>query len=566
MDKHDGSSHMSEIFFALCKSIDTPIALGSWLRYKHNQLALAEMELPIADYLSADAFKLDYCVFSFLSKYKGLNTGKDLEAEALQRFTSSELSCCETNLRLRRARKGGITPFLCSVLFTAQRKIASLLGPFSMFCIDNKFGWGPGASDDIPRRRAFVDTKLCELPISCTSRALPLIKGVIQTDLHWSSVVLGVDIGSISGPYCLLDNVFSITEECIIDTVPKNAKTHRVIAKEPRANGFLQKGAGGYIRSRLRRVGIDLDDQGPNQRGASRAYFDGLATIDLKAASDSMSIELVYELLPLDWAFALDSMRSHRAVLPSGEKITLQKFSSMGNGFTFELETLIFWAIASSVKSLKSCGVAVLVYGDDIICSQEIVLDVIDALAFIGFQTNKDKSFLSGNFYESCGEHYFQGENVTPVYQKETIHFDPETVRCGNRILRLAYRYGDGNQFCKELLPAWRTAWRRAGPTRVFQLPFGATGDDGWVLPADHFATQPQNVNFGVSCFVMSPKIVRFPANDSALLAWSLRRGVVTQAPYQGWVEASSKNSETVYTLKGSRRWVMPSGEFALTA
>lgn len=565
MGKHSESSHVGEIFFALCKSVDTPISLGLWLRFKHNQLALAEFELPIRDYLDAESFRLDYVVSCFLSKFKGLNTGLDLEAEALRRFTSSEVHCAETNRRLREARKKGIDPFISAVLFTAKRKIARLLGPWSLFCIDTKFGWGPGATNDVSRRRAFVDIKMSELPISTTLRARPLARGVIETDLHWSSVVLGVDIMDLVGPYCLLDNVFDLTEECVIDTVEKNAKTHRVIAKEPRANGFLQKGVGGYIRSRLKRVGVDLDDQGRNQEGASRAFEDRLATLDLKAASDSMSRELIFELLPFDWADALDAMRSPKAEMPDGSVITLQKFSSMGNGFTFELESLIFWAISSSVLALSNevGGTEVLVYGDDIIVPAAKAAEVIAALEFIGFSINKDKSFVDGMFFESCGEHFFGGVNVTPVYQKEPIHFDPETVRCGNRILRLAYRFGSGFQFCKELLPAWRAAWRRAGPTSVFQLPFGATGDDGWVLPASEFAQRPQDVNLGLKCVTFRPAKQRFPAHDAALLAWTLRRGVVTEAPYQGYV-TSSPETTTSASLIHDWRWVMPSGEFGL--
>jgi len=301
--------------------------------------------------------------------------------------------------------------------------------------------------------------------------------------------------------------------------------------------------------------------------GASRAYTDGLATLDLKAASDSMSIELVYELLPFDWADFLDSIRSRKAALPSGETITLEKFSSMGNGFTFELESLIFWAISSSVASLMESKEEILVYGDDIICSQFIAKEVVQALAFIGFQTNLEKSFLEGNFYESCGKHYFQGEDVTPIYQKELVCFDPETVRCGNRLLRLAYRFGNGFVAEKRLLVPWQAIWRRAGATRRFQLPFGVSGDDGWLLPATLFARRPQDVNLGISCKVMAPIRSRLPACDRSLLAWTLRRGVDTHGePYWGSVSTSSPitTKSLLSDINESSRWVMPSGEFDL--
>jgi len=494
---HNGSSRMSEIFFALCKTVDTPISLGAWLRFKHDQLALAEMELPIGDYLDAHAFRLDYLVVSFLSKWKGLETGLDLKAEALRRFASSESSCAETNRRIIESRKGGLDPTISAIISMAKRKISSLLGPFSVFCIDERFGWGPGATDDIPRRSAFVDTKMHKLPISVSRRSLPLIRKVIEGDLHWSSAILGINVEDIHLPFSLLRTCFSLTEACVIDTVPKNAKTHRVIAKEPRANGFLQKGAGAYIRKRLQRVGIDLDDQSANQEGAKAAYQLRLATLDLKAASDSVALELVYELLPVDWAIALDDLRSHQAYLPDGTTITLQKFSSMGNGFTFELETLIFWAVSSSVLSFMSIGAAPLIYGDDIIVPSESSELVIRSLAFMGFQTNRTKSFTEGNFYESCGRHFFKGEEVTPVYQKEPIDLDAEVLRLGNRLCRFAYRSRRGATLLRELFPPWSVAWRYAGSSRYYQIPLGSDGDDGWILPADYFSSVPQDLNLG---------------------------------------------------------------------
>jgi hypothetical protein len=563
MEMHSEMSRLSEVFFALCKSVDTPVSLGAWLRFQHNQLALAEMSINPGDYLTAAAFKADYLVSSFYSKQVGLETGLDLEQEALRRFTASEDQCKESNLRLIANRREALGPLLAQdVISTSRRKISRLLGDFDWSKLDPGYGWGPGATSDMRRSRAFVDSKLCELPISVTSRALPFFKRVLSADLHWSACVLGVRPEDLQGPFRFLDNVFNITEECIIDTVPKNAKTHRVIAKEPRANGFLQKGAGSYLRRRLKRVGIDLDDQTHNQEGARRAYEDGLATLDLKAASDSMPIELVFELLPLDWAHALDRLRSHKALLPSGETITLQKFSSMGNGFTFELETLVFWAIASSVRDLLSSEGRVLVYGDDIIVPSAIADELVSQLAFIGFSVNKEKSFITGNFYESCGEHYFKGENVTPIYQKETITEEVQLLRCANRLIRYALRAGVPGKLLTELSGAWHACRRMARFTKVFQIPLGEEGDDGWLVPGDYFTTRPQDANLGIRCAVMVFEPRRFPANEVALLAWTLRRGVVTKHPYGGEVTSSPETTMSSPCYRRGARWVMPNGEF----
>jgi hypothetical protein len=114
-----------------------------------------------------------------------------------------------------------------------------------------------------------------------------------------------------------------------------------------------------------------------------------------------------------------------------------QKFSSMGNGFTFELESLIFWALSKSVSDFVS------VYGDDIIVDSTCRDRFVDLFRFCGFTTNESKSFWSGPFRESCGKHYFQGTDVTPIYQKDSDENIENLLASLNRLRRWYYRrYG----------------------------------------------------------------------------------------------------------------------------
>ena len=71
-------------------------------------------------------------------------------------------------------------------------------------------------------------------------------------------------------------------------------------------------------------------------------------------------------LLPEAWFDLLNDCRS-QAVSYKGEWIELNMFSSMGNAFTFELESLIFWAIANAVCYCSGSRGHISVYGDDII-------------------------------------------------------------------------------------------------------------------------------------------------------------------------------------------------------
>ncbi len=551
-DKH---SDMGEIFFALCKTVDTPISLGCWLRYKYSHTELATMDLRPGDYTSAATFGPDYACASYLSKYVALDTGLDLEAVALQKFTNSEDSCRETNRRFRHLATVA-NPRLHEVLHLAQRKIAKLLGPYSLFCVSDGYGWGPGATYELARRRAQVDLKLGELPITVSRTALRQLRNEIERDLHWSAVILGV---MPEGPYSLLDHVFRLQDACRITTVEKNAKTNRVIAIEPRGNGFLQKGYGDYFRERLRKVGVNLDDQGTNQRLAQRAWHEGYATLDLKAASDTVSKELVSHLLPYDWADALDSVRSRLAEMPDGTHIVLEKFSSMGNGFTFELESLLFWAISSAVRDLRDRSGVVAVYGDDIIVNSHFAPEVAFTLQFCGFSLNDDKSFFEGPFYESCGEQYFMGEDVTPAYQKEQPDDLEKGIRLGNRLMRLAFRLGSRRGLSKLVQPAWSAAHRLFGSPEL-QIPFGTEGDDAWLTTYHHFHFPRQKRwDMGIRCKVLKHNLLTLPGDEKALLAWSFRRGVVTEVPYHGNIEVTPRVSRPVV---GYRR-VIPDGRFS---
>ena len=552
-------TEMSEVFFALCKSIDSPVSLGAWLRFKYSQNELASMDIDPRHYIDAKSFQDDYAVVSFLSKWKGLSTGLNLPEIAIQSFKLSEDACRETNARLRDATS--CPSWLSSVLYTAKWKIASLLGPASTFATSDLCDWGPGATFELPRRRAWADTKVCELPITVSRSARSMLRNEIEQDLHWSYALLGV---FPEGPYCLLDSTFQIEDHCRVTTVPKSAKTDRTIAVEPRGNSFLQKGVGAYIRKKLRMVGIDLNDQTRNQQLARQAYFEDLSTLDLKSASDTMSVELVWALLPYDWASTLDALRSRRAILPDGSSIVLNKFSSMGNGFTFELETLIFWALAQSVIELSGSRGVLSVYGDDVIVSRNHATSVCLAYQYCGFTVNDKKSYLDGNFFESCGKHYFQGIDVTPTYQKELIDTAWSAVRLGNRLIRLAFKLGRERFLDLRVRGAWLASQRLSvAGFRDLHLPFGSEGDDGWLHPYSTFIFRSVDRNMGVECKVIRRRPSSYPAIEEAILAVNFRRrrngGLLGTSEFLGNIDRDDEHSKLCF----GKRWIVPTGTFS---
>jgi len=372
---------------------------------------------------------------AYFTKLEFLEIGIDKQDAAWSTFLASEKMCRETNTIFRLWASGDFrfSPTVEAQLFCARRRIAQVLGDVPRFStLGTRFG--PGATSGIIKRKACSKRKFSDVP-TCSSEFATTAAELLQempgyTDLHTSSYIIDLE----SGETKQLVNLQIV--EGRISFVPKSPKTYRTIGVEPFLNGIAQLAYGDFISDKLRSVGVDLHDQSRNKRLAREGSLLGhLATLDLSSASDTISRELVFHLLPLDWAIALDRCRTGRMLSPSGEKLTLEKFSSMGNGFTFPLESLIFWALATSVQP-QSDAATVSVYGDDIVVDVGVVDLVKDLLVACGFSVNLEKSYWSGPFRESCGGDYFLGIDIRPVYVKSTLT-GQDLFRLHNHYMRI---------------------------------------------------------------------------------------------------------------------------------
>lgn len=415
-------------FLRLCAEYDTPYALMASLLLRSSDRDFVEkltMPQP-CHYRSAQTFRKDYLLYNYLRKYVALDSGVDTKEVALAKWRLAEEQNAMTNKTLKSGTYLGYE--VESAILRARLKIARLLGDFSFAKVLNGCGMGPGATFDMSRR-ARPGIKY-SLPISVTGGALTLAKAWLEHDLHWFSSGTGV---MPDGSYSVLENNFIVVDGNKMTTVPKDSSTDRVICIEPTFNLFFQKGVGRYLRRKLMGSGVNLDDQSRNQDLARIAYGSGYATIDLSSASDTISVELVKTLLPLDWWLYLDSIRSPKTRILN-EWVKTEKFSSMGNGFTFELETLIFWALCPEGVTDHA------VYGDDIICNQSKASEYIAVLEGVGFKINRAKSFVDGPFFESCGKHFFEGMDVSPCFQKECVSTSSALVRAHNRLFKIHNR------------------------------------------------------------------------------------------------------------------------------
>jgi len=113
-------------------------------------------------------------------------------------------------------------------------------------------------------------------------------------------------------------------------------------------------------------------------------------------------------------------LRSPTTITPRWE-VRLEILSSMGNGYTFPLQTMIFCCAIRAVRRYLClggyrAGSTWSVFGDDIIVPTFMYGRVIRLLELIGCTPNVNKSFAEGPFRESCGKDYFLGIDIRPVY------------------------------------------------------------------------------------------------------------------------------------------------------
>lgn len=235
--------------------------------------------------------------------------------------------------------------------------------------------------------------------------------------------------------------IFSFKLSCIttfvqgnrFSTVPKNNSVDRPICIEPLANILTQRRIGIGFRNSLLKLGIDLKHVAEQHRVmiASKNY----ATIDLKNASDSIHLSLVKYLLPKRIFDYIEQARSAMTFGLDDQFHLIEKVSSMGNGFTFELMSLILYALCRSYTT--DCSV----FGDDIIVPNAHASSVIHDLQLAGFVVNVKKTHIDDEYRESCGAHFIDGHGYVESYDFRYPSDIGECITIYNKLVRLSLIY-----------------------------------------------------------------------------------------------------------------------------
>lgn len=334
----------------------------------------------------------------------------------------------ELNERCRQYRVGHMHEheYVCYSLmkeklytWTHEPKRLSAQRTFSTSAIMNLGDFGPGSS--VGTRETSYLGKLANSVLTCTTP---------EVRRHWSLFTRGSVRSYLSeherekrfGPV-------ELVQGSKFSTVDKTRDIARCIATEPSVNMHIQKGIAACLARSLRRyTGIDFAlQQGRARRLARLGSIDGsFATIDLSSASDTISLRLMSDLLSDDFFLTLLMPRS-KYCLVDKQPVKLFMMSSMGNGYTSSLQTMLFTSLVLSAYELLGIPIRVpngkrdgnfSVFGDDMVVEAKAFPFIITMLEKLGMIPSKTKSFNSGDFRESCGADYFRGHNVRGVYNK----------------------------------------------------------------------------------------------------------------------------------------------------
>lgn len=228
-------------------------------------------------------------------------------------------------------------------------------------------------------------------------------------------------LGHVCDRYSSIEKITDVDLPARVILVPKDSRGPRLISCEPVDYQWIQQGLGkaivDYVEANpLTKWNIHFTDQQPNQFGALLGSRTGkYSTLDLKEASDRVSLALVRLLFPEPVIQFLESCRSSATELPDGSILKLKKFAPMGSCLCFPILALTVWAILSAAAPDEATRESILVYGDDVVVPTAFAEDATERLEAFGLLVNRDKSCTSGFFRESCGTDAFQGVNVTPV-------------------------------------------------------------------------------------------------------------------------------------------------------
>lgn len=432
---------VNALFNAVTTDLGRPFVAGSRnvRQVVRTWCPLSQEALPAVDVAT---FKRDYITAHFFDRYFYADEVKSSAVSLEQNAHQDFLKICDIGRGFSEQLSAASTfSWRDSIIASASLEVARILGEFSTEDFFESCQHGPNATIGVKKEDSYHHNKVVSF-----DGTLPCLR-LLSDYLDWN-----FQLGDYIRPLLLAGRVqLQPQVGNRLSFVPKSFEKLRTMMVEPTVNQFFQQGFGIYMRNRLRDHGnIDLENQDASHRLLVRCITANnlkLATIDWSGASDRIWLELCHRLLPSDWYAALETIRSPVA-LYKGSVVSLPMAGSMGCGYTFPLQTLVFATILRALAREAGLEQFVTVFGDDCIVDVELIPHVQAFADLVGWKLNLSKSHWEGGFRESCGEDSYHGVNCRPFFIKRPSDVTNRdalsswAIGCYNRAVQATGLYG----------------------------------------------------------------------------------------------------------------------------
>lgn len=425
--------------------------------------------------LDSRAFKRHYQLSECLKKYTFENdeySQEEVTKMSVEKFT-------ENQLRLNSFRMN-MDNLVRDAVFRTKGWIDQVLLDYDLDEHLQACYWPKKASVGVPRKNATLE-----------NRWLTVITGSSQ-HCDWFDHVYLPWFGHAETLRSSLDVVEVDYLNAVL--VDKTFKSKRMIVPNTSIGGLYSNGLGKILELRLAHAGYNIGGSKalPNVHRtlAQVSSVTGRnATVDQRLASDNITDDLIRLTFPLRWARALLFGRINMLEV-EGELIETRTMSTMGIGFTFPMQMLLFLGLAHACKSIWEDsngelpeGSVISVFGDDLICPVELKDLIVYVYESLGLVFNADKTFWRGPFRESCGGDYFRGSDVRPAFlppggvEMSARHYEAWLYKAHNAFTRRWDPYE-----LPQTLLLIEEELLRLRPTGLFIVPTSFSDDAGLKL------------------------------------------------------------------------------------
>jgi len=392
----DFKPFVASAFYDTAKAALAARSVGSW-----RALTCGMNEFPQPYQL-----KTTYQMTNLFKKFsfsQDLYTPTDLIKESTKKFMDNQN-------RLSNFRIDKSDPVIRDILFSTRGYVDQILGDFTSLEICERATFGKKSSVGIPMRKA-CEGERYEAPITGSDAQIEWFDKYFGA---WNRPALEY---AKSRAHLRKKDLYRSVDILEAVLVPKTWKSLRMIMPNTTIGTLYSSGLGRTLEERLRCFGYDIRKLQPVHGELAKigSITGSLVTADQSMASDNITVQLIDEVFPYRWAQALKFGRIEEITL-NGVRTFTPTFSTMGIGFTFPLQTLVFLSLLLAIRD--HCGLdehtVISVFGDDLIYDYRMHETVMSVFPAIGLLINADKTFADGKFRESCGYDYYAGADVRP--------------------------------------------------------------------------------------------------------------------------------------------------------